>query len=309
MEQHVPYPVSIPIFAGSLAWSRRYRKPVTFWALSFSAVVIFATDVYLHVHAPDAEPWRAFSGKSLSGCALMVLSAVFGDWNIEPESSTAPANHSKEDTEAARDTKLLVPHEGSPRTSPVQPQSKLSSLMAYMSNRLPTIGTAAAMAFIAAVATAIHHPPTFADEYLSSLNCKAQTTKLDFDNQHFEFTATSTTSTSLRSCSEPQQLWALEKIMNAHINESDATCGVYCVRRADDGQLFGYISQVRYGLVDMYYCRGGYGSFGPDCEAEGEEYGYDVGKEGWMDDVWQPWSVIEGDMGLLVDIGRDGELV
>jgi hypothetical protein len=45
----------------------------------------------------------------------------------------------------------------------------------------------------------------------------------------------------------------------------------------------------------MHYCRGGYGSFGPDCEAEGEEYGYDVGKEGWMDDIYEPWSVLEED--------------
>lgn len=231
----------------------------------------------------------------------MVLSAVFGDWKMEPESSTAPADHSKEDTEAARDAKFTTHHAEPPRTTPGSPRSRIGSLMAYMSNRLPTIGTAATLAFIAAAATAIHHPPTFVDEYLSSLNCKAQMEKLDFDNQHFEFTATATNTTSpfSHSCSEPQQLWALEKIMNAHINESDATCGVYCVRRADDGQLFGYISQVREGLVDMYYCRGGYGSFGPGCDAEGEEYGYDVGKEGWMDDVYEPWNVLEQDADVL----------
>lgn len=231
----------------------------------------------------------------------MVLSAVFGDWKMEPESSTAPADHSKEDTEAARDAKLLVPHEGSPRTSSGQPQSKLSSLMACVSSRLPTIGTAATLASIAAAATAIHHPPAFVDEYLSSLNCKAQMEKLDFDNQHFEFTATATNTTSAfsRSCSEPQQLWALEKVMNAHVNASDAICGVYCVRRAEDGQLFGYISQVREGLVDMYYCRGGYGSFGPGCDAEGEEYGYDVEKEGWMDDIYEPWNFLEQDADVV----------
>ena len=300
MGPHVPYPVSIPIFAGALAWSRRHRKPVTFRCLCFSAGVMFASDVYFHLYASDVEIFRAFSGKSLSGCALMVLSAVFGDWGTNHEqSSTSSADRSEEDTEAARDAKFTTSHAEPPQPSPSESRSKISSLMAYISGRLPTIGTAAAMALIAVAATAIHHPPTFADEYLSILNCKAQMTKLDFDNQHFEFTATSTTKTFLRSCSEPQQLWALEKIMNAHINESDATCGVYCVRRADDGQLFGYISQVRYGLVDMYYCRGGYGSFGPDCEAEGEEYGYDIEKEGWMDDVYEPWNVLEQDVDVV----------
>ena len=67
------------------------------------------------------------------------------------------------------------------------------------------------------------------------------------------------------------------------------------MRRTEDGKWFGYISQVKYGLPDMYYCRGGYGTLGPDCEAEGEDYGYDVGKVGWMDDIYEPWSVLEED--------------
>lgn len=301
MGQHVPYPMGIPIFAGAVAWSWKHRRRANFWASCFTAAVVFATDVHLHVYAPDAGP-SPFSGKSPVVSAAMVLSAVFGDRKMEPEeSTTAPADHSEEDTEAARGAKSLEPHAGPPQTSPGEPRCKIRSSMAKIYRILPTIGTAATMAFIAAAATAIKHPPTFefADELLAELNCKVQTTKLDFDNQHFQFTATNTSSSTFaRSCSEKQQLYALEKIMSAHINESDATCGVYCVRRAEeDGQLFGYISQVRFGLVDMYYCRGGYGSFGPDCEAEGKEYGYDVGREGWMDDIYEPWSVLQEDTG------------
>lgn len=215
---------------------------------------------------------------------------------MEPaQSRIAPTDHSEENTEAARDAKSRTPLALPPQTSASGTRSKISSLMAYVSVKLPTIRTAAALSFIAAAATAIMQPPAFVDEYLSLKNCKAQSTELDFDNQHFEFTTVNTTSTFARSCSETQQLWTIERIMMAHINESDATCGVWCVRRAEDGQWFGYISQVRGGLVDMYYCRGGYGSFGPDCEVEGEEYGYDVGKEGWMDDIYEPWSVLEED--------------
>jgi hypothetical protein len=299
MGQNVPYAVGIPIFVGAVAWTWRHcRRRAKFWALCFTTVVVFATEVYFRVYVPGNELWRPFSLKSPLACGLVLLSAVLGDLDVEPEeSSTAPADYSEEDTEAARDAKSLSPHAAPPQISPDKTQSKISSLMARIYRRLPTIGTAATMAFIAAVATAFKHPPTFefADVLLAELNCKAQTTKLDFDNQHFQFTATNT---FLRSCSPKQQLYALEQIMSAHINASDATCGVYCVRRAEeDGQLFGYISQVRGGLVDMYYCRGGYGSFGTDCEAEGEEYGYDVSKEGWMDDIGEPWSVLQEDTG------------
>lgn len=296
MGQHVPIPVCIPIFVGAVAWSWRHRRPATFWSVCSTAVVVVATDIYFHLRLHDADLWRPVSLKSPLICALMLLSAAFGDRRLEPgQSSTAPAVHFEEDAEVARDAKPIVSHAGPPQASPGEPRSKSSSLMAYVSGRLPTIRTAAALSFIAAAATAIMHPPGFVDEYLSSMNCQAQFTKLDFDNQHFEFTAANKPSTFTRSCSETQQLWAIEKIMMAHVNESDATCGVWCVRRAEDGKWFGYISQVRGGLVDMHYCRGGYGSFGPDCEAEGEEYGYDVGKEGWMDDIYEPWSVLEED--------------
>ena len=306
MGQHVPYAVGIPIFVGAVAWTWRHCKPAKFWALCFTTVVVFATEVYFRVYAPDSELWRPFSLKSPLACGLVLLSAVLGDLDVEPEeSSAAVADHWEEDTEAARDAKTQETHAGPLQISPSEPRSKIKSSMAKLYRRLPTIGTAAAMAFIAAAATAFKHPPTFefADVLLAELNCNPQTTKLDFDNQHFQFTATNTTntrssSTFLRSCSPRQQLYALEQIMSAHINASDATCGVYCVRRAEeDGQLFGYISQVRGGLVDMYYCKGGYGSFGTDCEAEGEEYGYDVSKEGWMDGIGEPWSVIGEDGG------------
>jgi hypothetical protein len=296
MGRHLPYAVSIPIFTGALAFSWRHRSRKTFWILCCNVVVFFAAEVYLRVYAPDNAMWRLFSLKSPSACGLVILSAVFDDRLRELDKiNTALPDHSDDDTEAARDAKSTLLHAEPSETSPGESRSRISSLMAYMSRRLPTLGTAAALSFIAAAATVIKHPPTIADELLADINCKPQTTKLDFDNTHFEFTASNTSSTFARSCSGSQQLWTLEKIMNTHVNESDATCGVYCVRRAADGQLFGYISQVRGGLVDMYYCRGGYGSFGPDCEAEGEEYGYDVSKEQWMDDIGEPWSVLEED--------------
>lgn len=296
MGPHVSCIVSIPIFVGAAAWSRRHRRPATFWALCSTAVIVVATDVHFLLRPPDANLWRPFSLKSPLACATILLCAAFGDRKMGPEqSSPAPADQSEGDTEAARDAKSRMHHAEPSRTSLGEPRSKISSLTAYVSVRLPTIRTAATLSLIAAAATVVLHPPTFADEYLSSMNCKAQSTKLDFDNQHFEFTAANKPSIIARSCSEKQQLWAIEKTMMAHINESDATCGVWCVRRAEDGKWFGYISQVRYGLPDMYYCRGGYGTLGTDCESEGEEYGYDVGGEGWMDDIYEPWSVLEED--------------
>lgn len=181
--QHVPYPVSIPIFVGAVTWSWRHRRPPTFWSLCSTAVVVVATDVYYHLRLPDANLWRPISLKSPLSCALMLLSAAFGDQRMKPEyHSTAPMDHTEEDTEAARGAKARIPHAEPSKASIGEPWAKISSLMAYVSGRLPTIRTAATLSLIAAAATVIVHPPAFADEYLFSMNCKAKFTKLDFDN-------------------------------------------------------------------------------------------------------------------------------
>lgn len=297
LERQVPSAVSATIFIAAIAWSRRYRRRPTFWAMCLSALVICASDIYVHTYAPGAT-LGPFSSRSVAICTYMVASAIFGDWKMEPkQNGIAPADGIIADTEAAR-CENSAESRGAP---PLRPHglvlSGLGSLIvASVAAKLPDIRTAAAVALIAAAATMTIHPPTLAIEYLSRINCGPHITKLDFDNEHFEFTATNKTGTFARICSRSQQPWALERIMNRHIIESDATCGVWCIRQAEDGQFFGYISQVRGGLVDMYYCRGAYGSFGPDCEAEGADYGYDVEREGWMDDIYEPWSVLEEDV-------------
>jgi hypothetical protein len=303
LSQRVPYHVCIPIFGGALAWSRRYRRPANFWSACSLAVVFFANDFYYRYLGLD-ETLPFISTKSASASALMVYSAVFGDCKFEPESSsTDPADHSTEDTEAARDNKSTEAHVGSAQSS----QTRTSSRMAHkIYDRLPNIRTASTLSFIAAVATMMMHPPILLQEQLSKLNCEAHVTKLDFDDQHFQFSATRKKTGMFASfCSEPQQLLVIERAMNEHVNGSDATCGVWCARRAVDGQVLGFISQTGFGLVDMYYCRGGYGSFGPDCEVEGEDYGYDVSREGWMNDIHKLWSVLEEDAD--VTSAADGE--
>ena len=200
---------------------------------------------------------------------------------MEPEeSSTDLARHPGEDTEATRDGKSRIPQVEPRQTSPGEPRSKINSLTAYVAARLPALRTAATLSLIAATAAAIMQPPAFVDEFLSRTNCKSQSTKLNFDDQHFEFIAVNTTSTFACSCSETQQLWELERIMVAHVNESDATCGVWCVRRTEDGQWFGYISQLRGGLPDMYYCRMGMGLLGRIVRPRGRTMGMVLGGKG-----------------------------
>lgn len=297
MGQHVPYPVSAVVFGGVIAWSRKYQSHATFWRVFNFALATLANEVYLRPHEPEITTWP-FSLQSVSACAMILWSAALGECGLKLErDDVSLAERLPEDPEAARGFKSVEARVAPAQALHTNNRSRIGSLTAYMSDKLPTLRTAVVVALAASAATAIKHPPPLADEYLSYLNCKAQFTKLDFDNQHFEFAATNKTGPFARSCSEQQQLITIERIMTSHVTDSDATCGVWCLRRAEDGQLFGYISQVRGGLVDMYYCRGGYGSFGPDCEAEGEDYGYDVGKEGWMDDIFEPWNVLEEDTG------------
>lgn len=298
--RRIPWFPSLMIIGGAIAWAWKHQTSVVFWFLCLLAAFVAGSELYLyHYLQHDLATSPRFFATSICTCGTVVLTAVWGHVKLEPKDiGSTPEVRLRQDDEAfdggkavdARDEQSQDPI----RQSHTSPWSKSRVLF----RKLPSTRIVLAVALTAAIATMAVHPPDMAIEHLSAINCEAHAAQLDFDDTHFEFTVTDQNNTFTGRCSEAQQIWALDGIMNAHVGNSNATCGVWCGRKAVSGQLVGYISQVKFGLVDMYYCRGGYGSFGPDCEAEGEEYGYDTSREGWMNDIYEPWSILEEEDGI-----------
>jgi hypothetical protein len=295
--RHVPYPLAIGICIGAVAWAWKTKEPTVF-KLNCCLTLSF--------HLLQREAWEwPFLTNSIFICAFHVLlmkSVVRRKTELEVGQSCDAAkprvgNH----VEAARDEKGAEAPDAFPQASQGRSHAGSRPMTQALAARLPSKNAALIAALLATGATMTLHPPDLVTQYLSTINCSAHITALDGVNQHFQFTTSNKSGPFARPCSGNHQLYALAETMNAHINASSATCGVWCFRQSESGDLMGFVSQVSFGLVDMYYCRGAYQAFGPDCEAEGEEYGYDVRREGWMSDVFEPWNLIEQSQAEALD--------
>jgi hypothetical protein len=287
--RHVPYPLAIGICAGAIAWAWRTQEPTVFWMNCFLTLLF-------HLIHPEAWEWP-FLTNSIFICVFHVLlmrSVVRRKTEPDMEQSCDTAkSRVGEDVEAARDEKGAEALDAPPQASQGRFHVVFKSTTQALATGLPSKNITLIAALLATGATMTLHPPGIVSQYLSTINCSAHIAALDLVNQHFQFTTSNKRGPFARPCSENQQLYALAEVMNTHVNASSATCGVWCLRETESGEVVGFVSQVGYGLVDMYYCRGAYQAFGPDCEAEGEEYGYDVEREGWMSEVFEPWNLIE----------------
>lgn len=290
----VPYALAVGIVGGSIAWA--------WWSQGFAGLrrtcshagILLFLDGYVRPLDPEAKA-SPFFAISIFTCVVLVLLALFGDRKIELEQGDdTSATSLRENTEAAREIKSAVVPDAPSQASHVQSHVGFDSRVRGLASRLQTIHGAFVVATIATLSTFAIHPPETVTSILSVINCEAHCTRLprSLGNNHIEFTTTNRNMTLARHCSQPQQEMTLSDAMWEHIETSKATCGVSCLRRTESGGLVGYISEVNYGLVDMHYCRGEYESFGPGCEAEGENYGYDVSREGWMNDVGSQWSAM-----------------
>lgn len=288
---------SLLIFGCAIAWAWKHQTAAVFWRVCAAVILAPGMEIYFHyITKQNGATTPTLAATSICVCAYMVAIAVFGHVKFEPKDlDTTSESRVRRYVEADCPYKDEHGHGEQFESLEGQAQTTLQSNSRVLLSRLPSLRDALAMSLLASLVTVKLHPPLLTAEILSPLNCKAHVTQLDYDGQHFEFTTTDQNNTLTGRCTAPQQVWALAGIMNTHVNDSSATCGVWCMRLDESGKWFGYISQVESGLVDVYYCRGQYGSFGPDCEAEGEDYGYDTSREEWMNDIYEPWSVLEAE--------------
>jgi hypothetical protein len=240
MGRHVPFPLAIGICASATAWAWKTQERVVFVKKCLVALLF-------HLVQRGAFKWPFFTN-SVFVCGyhvLVMISNVRRETKLEVEQSCDAAKSragEDEDVEAARDEKGAEAPDASLQASKGRSHAGSRSTTRALATRLPSKNTTLVAALLATGATMTLHPPELVSQYLSTINCSAHITALDPDNQHFQFTTSTKPGRFARPCSGDQQLYTLVKPILAHVNASSATCGVWCLRWTEEGELVGFVS-------------------------------------------------------------------
>jgi hypothetical protein len=175
------------------------------------------------------------------------------------------------------------------------------------------------------VVSMVFLPPDMLTEYLSTVNCEVRVEDLHWNRIFHQFTAhprSNSTILGLSHCPESQQWASLIREMTKHADETAAeaeayaankatwtddwdddetdydqpvSCVAWCFRTGENDELQGIMSHPvgPEDLPEMAFCRGEHGYSG-DCEERGVRLGFDVTREGWMND-YLGWVHDSGD--------------
>jgi hypothetical protein len=177
------------------------------------------------------------------------------------------------------------------------------------------------------IVSLVYLPPNMLMDYLSTVNCEVRVKDLHWNRVFFEFTAHAKSNFSLFGlsyCPESQQWASLVRAMTKHADETRAeaeaytaskaiwngddwddddeidydqpvSCVAWCFRTGESGELQGIMSHPLgpEDLPEMAFCRGEHGYSG-DCGERGVRLGFDVSRDGWMND-YLGWVHDSGD--------------
>ena len=167
------------------------------------------------------------------------------------------------------------------------------------------------------ISTLVYVPSDTLTGLLSTLTCEVSVEDLHSNCVFFELTTRLKSDFSFLgfgSCTEFQQWASLIREMTKHADETKAeadayaasiaalasdwdeyeteidydqpvSCVAWCFRMGEDDRLLGIMSHPLrpLDLQEMSFCRGEHGYSG-DCEERGLRLGFDVTKEGWLND-------------------------
>lgn len=281
LTEHVSYSVSVLMMACAVACSYKVASFYAFATFAFSAACVLLLGCYAARFYPEVMQNEG-RGYALAVAVYMLFVVLFAYLGRNRMLRAA------QDAEAGLETS-----EKEGKSTPHSEYQALvrSARLGGFPKRALTFKKAFALLAVANVATLYYQPPPRLTGYLSTLNCEVNMQHLDEDDVHFEFSAHPRNSSFFGCNSDMQQLVALARSMNAFAASTTKPCTVYCFRTGEEDQLLGLLTQSDYdALPDMWYCRGQHASDG--CEADGEQYGYDTQKEGWLNDVYG-WSLYE----------------
>lgn len=294
LSEHVPYSVSLLMMACAVAGSYKAASFYAFAAFAFGAAGVLLLGCYAARFYPEVMQNEG-RGYALAVAVYMVFVVFFS--YLGRNRMLRAAQDAETGLETSEKEDQSTPH------SEYQALVHSTRLRGFLKRAL-TFKKALALLAVANIATLYYQPPPRLTGYLSALNCEVTMEHLDPDDVHFEFSTHSRNSSFFGCNSDMQQLVALARRMNAFAASTTKPCTVFCFRTGEEDQLLGLLTQSDYdALPDMWYCRGQHGSDG--CEADGEQYGYDTQKEGWLNDVYG-WSLYEGNEDGAEVEGEDG---
>lgn len=323
-----PYWASFGVIVCSLAWLwRRAHVPVCS-GLGLAAAYLSGMLSYYRCYHP--EKLTQSEAHVISFWAAAWFLYIASVWWLGQRRLRCAARLQREDAEKIKDqdkdvdlsgygrTSLATMYRVLNRTTPTQRlfRTKLASRFAF------------AFALLFDFVTLIYIPPDRLTDYLSTLNCEVNVEDLHQNGMFFEFTTRPKTNSSpfrLTYCPQTQQWLALTREMDkrafqtlaasaaykatkaAWAAENDweddgeidydqpSSCLAFCFRAGENDQLLGFMSRPLgpEDLPEMIFCRGEYGYLG-DCERTGRRLGFNVTKEGWMND-YLGWVHDEGD--------------
>jgi hypothetical protein len=321
-----PYWLSFGIIACSLAWL--WRRAATSFCSGLGAVTVFlslmvcyyrgqhpevVTQSQAHAIAFWAAAWFLYIGFAWwSGqCRLRRAARLQQD---APEAGNADADaNSSGNGKTSLATMYHALNRKPQRANGGFFQTKIVSRLAL-----------AALIFFDIVSL-VYLPPDMLTDYLSTVNCEVRVEDLHWNRIFYQFTAHPRPNSSflgLGYCPESQQWASIIHEMTKHADETRAeaeayaankatwaedwdddeidydqpvSCVAWCFRTGESDELQGIMSHPLgpENLPEMALCRGEHGYSG-DCEERGVRLGFDVSKDGWMND-YLGWVHDSGD--------------
>lgn len=328
--ERFPYWASFGIIVCSLAWLWRRAHALVFSGLGLVVTYLCWMLFYYRSYYPENLTQSEAHVYAFSAATWFLY--IDFVWWLGQRRLRRAASLQQEDTEKTKDgdtgadlsgngrTSLTTMYRVLNRTTPTQRlfRKKLASRLAFV------------VALLLDVVTLTYLRPDMLTDYLSTLNCEVQVEDLHHNEMFLEFTVHPRSNSSLfhlNYCPQSQEWFALTREMDkrafqtlaasaaykatkaAWAAENDweddgeidydqpSSCLAYCFRTGENDELLGILSRPLLGaddLPEMYFCRGEHGYLG-DCEQTGRKLGFDVTKEGWLND-YLGW-VHDGDDG------------
>jgi len=311
---HCPYWISFGIIASSLAWLWRRATVLFCGALGLVAIFISLMLYYYRSrHPEDVTQSQAHAFAFTAAFGFLYIDCLW--WACQSR-----LRHAARLQQGAGDVDADLP--GSARMSLTTMYHALNRLdrKAHATDFTPkkfVSRRALATIVLFDIVSLVYLPPDTLTDYISTLNCKVNVEDLHSNGVFYEFTARprfNSSFPSLSYCPESQQWTSLIREMNRHaydtadkakayevskaarvsewderLDEIDfdqpVSCVAWCFRTGEGDEILGLMSHPigPEDLPEMNWCRGEHGYSG-DCEATGLKLGFDVTKEGWMND-------------------------
>lgn len=321
-----PYWLSFGIIACSLAWL--WRRAAMSLRIALGAVTVSLSLVMCYYRGHHPEVVTQSQAHVFAFWAAVWFLYIDVTWWFG-QNRLRRAARSQQDAPESGDADADADSSGNGKTSIATMYHTLNRKPQRTNGSFLQTKSASRLALAALVlfdvVSMVFLPPDMLTDYLSTVNCEVRVEDLHWNRIFYQFTAhprSNSTIFGLSHCPESQQWASLIREMTKHADETAAeaeaytankatrnddwdddeidydqpvSCVAWCFRTGENDELQGLMSHPvgPEDLPEMAFCRGEHGYSG-DCEERGVRLGFDVTREGWMND-YLGWVHDSGD--------------